>query len=230
MQNKKWKQFDKLTEKCYQNMIGAEKDNSCWLKAFELLKEIILEERKNHPGFAPELEMLDDATEYAFDIQGWLEDCLDEVDMQKEYETLLKMCNDLINLFGWPEYSGSDIKFRKAAVLCELGKAKEAAEFCEKWMQKEPENVVAATAGVYAFMDAKEYDKAETQVDRFIMDKSKCSEENEIMFIAASKLYGAIGKEREKEEIDKAIEKYDKYVEEYFLNNDFDEDDELPFD
>ncbi len=50
------------------------------------------------------------------------------------------------------------------------------------------------------------------------------------MFIAASKLYGAIGKEREKEEIDKAIEKYDKYVEEYFLNNDFDEDDELPFD
>lgn len=62
------------------------------------------------------------------------------------------------------------------------------------------------------------------------MDKSKCSEENEIMFIAASKLYGAIGKEREKEEIDKAIEKYDKYVEEYFLNNDFDEDDELPFD
>ncbi|HBA63122.1 MAG TPA: hypothetical protein DCZ20_04620 [Lachnospiraceae bacterium] len=79
-------------------------------------------------------------------------------------------------------------------------------------------------------MDAKEYDKAETQVDRFIMDKSKCSEENEIMFIAASKLYGAIGKEREKEEIDKAIEKYDKYVEEYFLNNDFDEDDELPFD
>ena len=25
MSNKKWKQFDKLTEKCYLNMIGAEK-------------------------------------------------------------------------------------------------------------------------------------------------------------------------------------------------------------
>ena len=70
------------------------------------------------------------------------------------------MCNDLIELFGWPEYSGSDIKFRKATVLRELGKTKEASEFCEKWMQKEPENVVAATAGVYVFIDTKEYDKA----------------------------------------------------------------------
>lgn len=211
-------------------MIGSEKDSSCWLKAFELMKEIILEERKNNPGFAPELEMLDDATDYAFDIQGWLEDCLDEIDMREEYETLLKMCNDLIELFGWPEYSGSDIKFRKAAVLLELGKTKEVIEFCEKWMRQEPENVVAATAGVYAYVDTKEYDKAEALVDRFIIDKSKCFEENEIMFIAASKLYGAMGKEGEKEEIDKAIEKYDEYVEEYFLNPDFDEDEELPFD
>lgn len=230
MQNKKWKQFDKLTGKCYLNMIGSEKDGSCWLKAFELMKEIILEERKNNPGFASELEMIDDATDYAFDIQGWLEDCLDEIDMREEYETLLKMCNDLIKLFGWPEYSGSDIKFRKAAVLNKLGKTKEAFQFCEKWIQEEPENVVAATAGVYAYIDKKEYDKAETLVDRFITDKSKCFEENEIMFIAASKLYGARGKEKEKEEIDKLIQKYDEYIEEHFLNHDFDEDEELPFD
>ena len=50
------------------------------------------------------------------------------------------MCNDLLGLFGWPEYSGSDIKFRKATVLRELGKAKEALEFCKKWMQKHSEH------------------------------------------------------------------------------------------
>ena len=229
MSNKKWKQFDKLTEKCYLNMIGAEKDSSYWLKAFDLMKEIILEERKDSPGFAAELEMIDDATDYAFDIQGWLEDCLDEIDMREEYKTLLKMCNDLLELFGWPEYSDSDIKFRKATELRELGKTKEAVEFCEKWIRKEPENVVAATAGVYAFIGTKEYDKAETLVDRFIMDNSKCFEENEIMFIAASKLYGAMGKEKEKKEVDKAIQEYDDCLEEYFLNPDFDEDEELPF-
>lgn len=88
---------------------------------------------------------------------------------------------------------------------------------------------MAATAGVYAFIDTKEYDKAETLADRFILDKSKCFEENEIMFIAASKLYGAMEKKKEKEEIDKAIKKYDDYVEKYFLNFDSDEDEELPF-
>lgn len=233
MLNKKWKRFDKLTGKCYLNMIGTEKDGSCWLQAFELMKEIILEERKSDPQFVSELEMIDDATDYVFDIQGWLEDCLDEIDMREEYETLLKMCNDLLELFGWPEYTGSDIRFRKATVLRELGRTKESVEFCKKWMQKEPGNVVAATSGVYAFISTKEYDAAETLVDRFIINKSECLDENDIMFIAASKLYEAMGKKKEKREIDKAIKKYDEYMdeymEEYFMNPDFEEDDELPF-
>lgn len=50
--------------------------------------------------------------------------------------TLLKMCNDLLELFGWPEYSDSDIKFRKATVLRELGKTKEAVEFCENGFER----------------------------------------------------------------------------------------------
>lgn len=229
MLNKKWKRFDELTGKCYLNMIGAERDGSCWLQAFELMKEIILEERKTNPEYVSELEMIDDATDYTFDIQGWLEDCIDELDMREEYETLLKICNDLLELFGWPEYTGSDIKFRKSTVLCALGRTKETVEFCEKWMQEEPENIVAATAGVYAFIDTKEYEKAEKQIDKFIFDKSECLDENDIMFTAASKLYEAMGKKKEKREIDKAIEKYDEYLEDYFLNSDFEEDDDLPF-
>lgn len=47
MQNNPWKKFSKLTEKCYMNMCGAVKDTSCWEQAFELLKEIVLEERKD---------------------------------------------------------------------------------------------------------------------------------------------------------------------------------------
>ena len=43
MQNKKWKTFNKLTAKCYNNMIRAEADGNCWQQAFELLKEIVRE-------------------------------------------------------------------------------------------------------------------------------------------------------------------------------------------
>lgn len=235
MQNNPWKKFSKLTEKCYMNMCGAVKDTSCWEQAFELLKEIVLEERKENQGFASTLEMLDDATDYNYDIQGWLEDCLDEVDMRGEYTTLLKMCDDLLTLFSWPEYSSSDIKFMKSTVLKQLGKTKEAVKFCEEWLKKEPENMVAAVAGVYTYIDTKEYEKAENLVDKFIIDKSECFEENDMMFTAASKLYGAMGKKKEKKQIDKAIKEYDEYLEDCFIGMDFDEDadedwfDELPF-
>lgn len=229
--NKKWKCFEKLTEKCYLNMIGAEKEASCWTQAFERLKEIILEERKANPEFAPELEQIDDATDFALDIQDWLEDCLDEIDMREDYETLLAMCNDLLDLFSWPEYTDSDINFRKAIVLQNLGRTADAVTFCEQWLDKEPMNIVAATAKVYALLSAKEYNEAGKLVDRFIPDKSECDDDNEIMFAAASKLYEFTGNKKANKEVDTAIDKYDKMLEEYFSDPDydFDDEDDLPF-
>lgn len=235
MQNKKWKQFSKLTEKCYSNLIGVEEDGNCWVQAFELLMEIVREERQTNPNYASELERLEEVTDYEYDIQGWLEDCLDELDMREKHETLLKMCDDLLNMFGWPEYTGSDIKMRKAAVMAALGQKKESAEFCEKWLQKEPENIVAATAGVYAFIEVKAFEEAEKLVERFILDKSKCTDENDIMFTAASILYQVTGKKKEKKVIDKAMKEYEKYLKDYFESFEFEDEDaeffdeELPF-
>ena len=230
MQNKKWKQFGKLTEMCYNNMIGVEKDGNCWVRAFELLMEIVREERKTNPNYASELEMLEEVTDCECDIQGWLEDCLDELDMREEHRTLLKMCDDLLDMFGWPEYTGSDIKMRNATVMAALGQKEESAEFCKKWLQKEPENIVAAAAGVYAFIEVKAFEEAEKLVERFILDKSKCTDENDIMFTAASILYQVTGKKKEKRVIDKAIKEYEKYLEDYYESFEFEDEDEEFFD
>lgn len=230
MKNKKWKQFSKLTEKCYSNLIGADKDGSCWVQAFELLMEIVREERQANPNYASELEMLEDVMDYEYDIQGWLEDCLDELDMREEQEALLKMCDTLLDMFGWPEYTGSDIKMRKAAAMAALGQKKESAEFCEKWLQKEPENIVAATSGVYAYIEVRDFEEAEKLVERFIWDKSKCTDENDIMFMAASTLYQVTGKKKEKKVIDKAIKEYEKYLKDYFESFELEDEDEEFFD
>ena len=216
MINKKWNKFDKLTGKCYSNMIGAEKDGKCWLQAFELLMEIVREERQVNPNFASELEQLDEAMDYAYDIQSWLEDCLDELAMRKNYAVLLQMCDTLLKEFGWPEYTGSDIKFQKSTALEYLGREKEAVDFCEEWIAKEPENIVAAAAGVYAYIDVEDYEKAEQLIDRFIPDKSLCEDENDIMFTAASKLYQAMGKKKERAQVEKALKEYNKKLEAAF--------------
>lgn len=228
MLNKKWKKFSKLTEKCYANMVGAEKDWSCWTQAFELLKEIVLEERQNDPNYASQLEMLDDVTDYEYDIQGWLEDCLDEIDMREDHEDLLNICNDLLSLFGWPEYTGSDIKLRKSIALSKLGNKEEAVRFCKEWLKKEPENIVAATSNAYAFIDIGEFKEAEKLVNWHIPDKNNCSEETYIMFTAASLLYEVTGMRKEKKQIDKALKKFDEYMEQQFMDFDM-EDEEMEF-
>lgn len=236
MQIKKWKRFSELTGKCYENMIGVEEDGSCWQQAFDLLKEIIYEERQSDPNFASQLEQFDDATDYVFNIQGWLEDCIDEMDMGGEYAVLLGMCDDLLEMFDWPGYTGSDIKLRKSAALLALDRKDEAVDYCKKWMQKESDNIVAAVAAVYAFTAVKDFDAAEESVGRFISASTTCSDENDIMFIAASELYEAMGKEKEKERMDRALEEYDACLEKEFDCMDSDDgyldlfDDALPFD
>ena len=235
MKNKKWNKFGEITEKCYLNIIGVEKDGSCWERAFELLMEIVREERAQNSDYAPEVEMLDDITDYEYDIQGWLEDCLDEIDMRGNHKLLLEMCNKLLDMFGWPEYSSSDIKFRKTAAMAQLGQKKEAVAFCEKWLQKEPENIFAACAGVYAFIEVRAFEEAEKIVEHFIPDKSQCSEENDMMFVAASTLYQVTGRKKEKKVVDEAMKQYEEYLKEYYEMSKFDEDDEeffgedLPF-
>ena len=229
MSNKKWNKFDKLVEKCYLNMIGAEKNGGCWLQGYELLMEIIREERQQNPNYGATLEMLEEITDYEYDIQGWLEDCMDEIDMRGNQEALLKMCDDLLSMFSWPEYTGSDIKLRKSATMAALGQKKESAEFCKKWMAKEPQNIIAAVSGVYAFIGVKEFDEAEKFVERFISDKTQCSEENDMMFIAASTLYQVTGRKKEKKIIDKAIKEYEKYLEEHFEAYEYDEEDDDEF-
>ena len=118
------------------NMIGTDKDGTCWEKAFELLMEIVREERQKEPNCFQEVYMLDEATDYKYDISEWLEDCLDEIDMREEYEVLFCMCDTLLSLFSWPDYIGSDLKFRKSCVLEALGRKNEAVSFCCSGLKK----------------------------------------------------------------------------------------------
>lgn len=232
MLSKKWKYFSVLTDKCYANMIGVEKDGSCWKQAFDLLMEIISDERTIDPDFSKKLGLLDDETDYEYDILGWLDDCLDETDMRKQYDLLLEMCNELSELFVLTDGAGLDIKFRKSSVLCELKKWDEAVAFCRDWYEAENDNVIAATAYVYALIDKEEYSDAEKLIQKFITDFSECTEDEELMFRAASKYYDVTGNKKMKREVDKALKAYEEMVDQElsdWLEGEDDEDwDELP--
>lgn len=226
MNNRNWKKFGRLTEECYANMIGASSDWHCWIKAFDQFKESILEERQTDPGFAPDIYTADDVTDFEYDIQGWLEDCLDTVDMKKEYGLLLKLCDDLIGLFDGEDDASSDVRFRKVSALVSLGRNDEAAQYCRKWIMKEPENIAAAVAGVYALISTAEYDDAEKLILGFIPEGTECDEETFPMFAAALKFYNATGDNKNAKKVDEALEEYDRQLGDWINDTDSADDDD----
>lgn len=225
--NKKWKKFDSLTSKCYDNMVGTDPDGSCWKAAFDLLKEIIAEGRSEDAGYAPELYLLDDATDFGHDIQGWLEDYLDELDMREMKEELIESCEDLLQLFKWEEDSPSYYNFRRISALGALGRNEEALRLSKEWLEKEEDNMLAVTSGVYANMGCRNFDEAEYLIKKYIDQDTECTEENDILFIAAGEFYKIAGNKKEQKRIEKILKEYDKMIEQELM--DWGEDDELPF-
>lgn len=225
---KLWKKFDDLSGKCYSNMVGAYNDFQVWNEAFDVLLDIISDGRETNPEYAKELIDLDDSTDFKHDVCGWLEDYLDELDMKEEYDRLLKVCEKLLSLFRWEEDSPSDLHFRISSALANQGKFEEALDFCEGWYKKEEDNLCAATALIYARMGMKELDGAEELVNKYISDSTECTEENDIIFIAASALYKVKGNKKAEKRINQAIQKYEKELEEFYCG--MDGEDEFGFD
>ena len=226
--SRKWKKFGELTGKCYMSLAGLEKSRNCWDEAFEALKEAVAAERKEEPEYAAELYELDEETDYEYDVQGWLEDYLDDLDMRESKEKLLEVCDELIGLFRWEEERPSDIRFLKASALRNLGRAGEAAAFCEKWLAQEPDDHVAVAAGIYAFLETRNMEAAEGLIRQHIHEDTKCTDENDILFPAAAIYYKAAGKKEEEERIQKELDDYEEELEALF-DGFGGEDDELEF-
>lgn len=215
MGNKKWKEFQKQTEACYLNMTQVQIDSSCWHRAFDTLKGLVNEEREMQPEYGAELYMLDESTEFRYDVQGWLEDYLDEMDMQDEHEKLLEICDELLDMFRWEEWSPSDIKFRKVSALGCLGRNEAASEFCRQWLLEEPDSVWAVTASIYTAIAVRDMELAEGLIGQYIQEETSCTEENDILFSVASVYYQIAGDQEKKQQIDQKLEDYDKLVGEY---------------
>lgn len=236
--NRQWKKFDELMERCYTDMIRNSTDMNNWNSCFKLLTEIISDGRAQDPDFAKEFYLLDDETDYIHDLQGWLEDYLDELDMREMYAELESVCRKLLGMFAWEEESPSDIRFLLASALESQGKAEEALSLCRDWAAKEPDNPYAAAALIYAKINVNDLEGAEETVKQYISDDTVCGEENDVIFAAAVRLYQENGNKKMEKKMDSAREEYDKKLGAYLMGLDdeyrFDDeedfsDDELPF-
>ena len=239
--NRQWKRYDQLMEKCYLGMAGGGTDIKDWNDCFDVLIQIIENERESNPDSGRELDLLDDETDYRHDVQGWIEDYLDELDMREMYSRLETVCRKLLKIFEWKEEYPSDIRFMLASALGNQGRVEEARKYCEDWETQEKDNPLAAAALIYSMLSMKDYEGAEEIVRQHIEEDTICSEENDVIFTAALQLYKANGNKKMEKKMDDALEEYDKALERYLMGLDDEElefgdmnwemdEDDLPFD
>ena len=235
MNKRKWKEFKKQTQECYLTMVGVEESRECWDKAYNILKDIITDGREEQKQYALELYELDESTDYEYDVQGWLEDYLDELDMREKPELLLQTIDELIEMFEWKENSSTEMKFRKVVVLGNMMRDQEALEYAEQWMKEEDNNIMAITASVYANLAVHNTERAGELIEKNIKQDTECSEENDILFLAAADYYTVTNNKKEKKRIEQEIKQYEKKLEEEDMcwedEEDFEwfDDEDLPF-
>ena len=67
-------------------------------------------------------------------------------------------------------------------------------------------------------------------IEMYLDDDTECSEENEIIFIATSRYYGAAGNKKKQKELDKIIKAYDDYIDDKMMNDCLDGDGDADYD
>lgn len=214
--NKLWKKFERASQKCYTEMLTESADLKLWNEAYNALLDAVEDERSRRADYAKELYELDEETDYEYDVEGWLEDYMDELELHDEFDTLIQVCRHIIQMFQWKEVSPAGLRFRIAAALGSQRKSEEAHRFCEEWYNQEPDHILAATATVYGRIEVRDMDGAQQIIDRYITDDTDCTDDNDIMFIAAETFYKVKGNKKAEKKILKAIRRYEKEMEEFF--------------
>lgn len=234
--NKLWKKFERASQKCYTEMITGSADLKLWNEAYNTLLAAVEDERSRRADYAKELYELDEETDYEYDVDGWLEDYMDELERRGEYDVLIQVCRHIIQMFQWKEDNPADLRFRIAAALGSQQKPEEAHRFCEEWYNQEPDHILAAASAVYGRIGVRDMDGAQQMIGKYITDDTVCTDDNDIMFIAAETFYKVTGNKKAEKKIMKAIKRYEKETEEFFEGMediDIDEfdllDENLPF-
>lgn len=211
-----WGKFDELSSKAYSDRENEEASMENWDAGFDVLMEIVAKGRSRSRFFVRKLDQIDESTKGVHDVNGWLEDYLEELAVNGRYGQLEKVCGKLLETFDWDADSPSDLRFQMATALGSQGKQQEALKYCEEWYGEDTEDVTAAAALIYARIAVKDFEGAQKLVDQYITEDGHCTEDNDEIYMAASLLYKVTGNTQAETKINQELASYEEELEKYF--------------
>lgn len=144
--NCKWHIFEDMTAKCYKALDNGDIIKECWYGAFDVLLEIIAEDREKYPDCYGELAEIDQKTEYKYNVQGWVDDYFKKMNELGDYNRIHQDGLRLIDAFQWRQQSPAQIKLRVMNAMDRLGMHEAAQRYSEEWVGQEPDGMNALLA------------------------------------------------------------------------------------
>lgn len=148
--NPKWYLFEDMTAKCYKALDNGNIIKENWYSAFDTLLEIIGEEQSVHPGSFGELLDIDRATEFKYNVQGWVDDYFRELQTFQDFDRIYRDGMRLMDTFRWQEQSPAQIRLRVVNAMERLGMHDAAMRYSEEWNGSDPDDMNAILAAMIA--------------------------------------------------------------------------------
>lgn len=164
-----------------------------WLQAWEKTKENLRES-----GASISVSGLDEATDYEYNFEGWLQDMEMELAEAGENEKHLQFCREVLQAFDWDADDDGGYKMGVGEDLYALGNEAEGQEWFETWLKKEPHNEDALVGYSRSLASIGKEKEALALLEKEIRRKA-CNLDNEMIYEHAAYLAGKLGQpEKEK--------------------------------
>lgn len=212
-----WEHINELIEKGQEFLEKEDYSGmtASWMEAWKEVREN-LAEADGRLGVSG----LDEAADYDYDLEGWLQDVETELYNAEEHELRLQFCREVLEAFDWEYEDDGGFKIAIGESLYALGRQEEGRSWFETWLKKEPHQVDAVNGFVMCLVSDGKLEEAFGMVERELKNQS-CTFDNDVLFLRAVKLAQILGEE----------EKLAGYKEQYMIfeekvkNMDFSEDD-----
>lgn len=190
-----------------------------WENAWEIVKEKV-----KNAEMPIELYEADEATDYEYNLQEWIEKMAYAYRRMGEDEKCISFCREVIDTFAWKQIAPSEFKNCIGRCLMELGRIEESDEWYEAWL-RESRDPDVITACISYWMARKDHGRVEKLLDH-ILKVSEGGNDYDGFYAVGAEYCRQIGREKKAKEFDRMQEEYKERMKEYEMEY---EDREVPF-
>lgn len=196
-------------QKCHLSLLnGDSKYDDSWNNAFNNLIVCIRNERKFNDSFAVDISFLTEETGISYDFVEIFEEYFDYLENNKEWDLVVVSAYNLLDTFIWKKTKPSEYLFRIGNAYLQENKLEEAQVFGKRWLEKYPNDLYGVASNAFLLAKLGKEKEALELTNKYLPDDLRCNNEDDSLFLAATRLFELTDDPYAKERINKKIFEY----------------------